>query len=68
LCLLSFSTVAFDEDFEAEVIENQDARIEVSSLSTSPDPELTEVGAQIKPLIYLNIFHVQITVITLNLV
>lgn len=41
--LTLYGSVAFDEDFEAEVTENQDARTEVSILSTSPDPELTEV-------------------------
>nr|XP_043612363.1 uncharacterized protein LOC122584195 isoform X2 [Erigeron canadensis] len=41
--LTLYGSVAFDEDFEAEVTENHDARTEVSILSTSPDPELTEV-------------------------
>lgn len=36
--------VAFDEDFEAEVAENHDAKNEVSLLSKSFDPELTEVS------------------------
>ncbi|XP_071706129.1 uncharacterized protein [Rutidosis leptorrhynchoides] len=40
--LTLYGSVAFDEDFEAEVTENHDARTEVSILSTSPDPELTE--------------------------
>lgn len=38
------SSVAFDEDFEAELAENHDARNEVSLLAKSPDPELTEVS------------------------
>ncbi|GJR57300.1 tRNA/rRNA methyltransferase, SpoU family protein [Tanacetum coccineum] len=41
--LTLYGSVAFDEDFEAEVTENPDARTEVSILSTSPDRELTEV-------------------------
>ncbi|KAJ9556344.1 hypothetical protein OSB04_010958 [Centaurea solstitialis] len=41
--LTLYGSVAFDEDFEAEVTENHDARTEVSILSSSPDPELTEV-------------------------
>ncbi|KAK9079991.1 hypothetical protein SSX86_001666 [Deinandra increscens subsp. villosa] len=41
--LTLYGSVAFDEDFEAEVTENHDARTEVSNLSTSSDPELTEV-------------------------
>ncbi|KAI3821527.1 hypothetical protein L1987_09095 [Smallanthus sonchifolius] len=41
--LTLYGSVAFDEDFEAEVTENRDARTEVSILSTSSDPELTEV-------------------------
>ncbi|KAF9689746.1 hypothetical protein SADUNF_Sadunf01G0124300 [Salix dunnii] len=36
--------VAFDEDFEAELSENQDASNEVSLLGKSPDPELTELA------------------------
>lgn len=39
------SSVAFDEDFEAELSENRDAKIEVSVLAKSPDPELTEVSS-----------------------
>jgi hypothetical protein len=35
--------VAFDEDFEAELSDNNDARTEVSLLAKSPDPELTEL-------------------------
>lgn len=35
--------VAFDEDFEAELSDNNDARTEVSLLAKNPDPELTEV-------------------------
>lgn len=46
-CDISF-TVAFDEDFEAELQDNFDAKTEVSLLAKSADPELTEV-------IYLNI-------------
>ncbi|KAJ1415056.1 hypothetical protein SESBI_18418 [Sesbania bispinosa] len=43
LKLLSlYGSVAFDEDFEAELADNNDARLEVSLLATSPDPELTE--------------------------
>lgn len=44
LKLLSlYGSVAFDEDFEAELSENHEAKIEVSLLTQSPDPELTEV-------------------------
>ncbi|XP_057773845.1 uncharacterized protein LOC130993110 isoform X2 [Salvia miltiorrhiza] len=44
LKLLTFyGSVAFDEDFEAELAENHDARAEVSLLSRSLDPELTNV-------------------------
>lgn len=39
-----FCLVAFDEDFQAEVAENYDARAEVSMLSKSLDPELTDVS------------------------
>ncbi|KAK9275857.1 hypothetical protein L1049_023130 [Liquidambar formosana] len=43
LKLLSlYGSVAFDEDFEAELAENHDARTELSILAKSPDPELTE--------------------------
>ncbi|RZC48081.1 hypothetical protein C5167_041028 [Papaver somniferum] len=43
LKLLSlYGSVAFDEDFEAELAESHDARMEVSLLAKSPDPELTE--------------------------
>ncbi|KAL9326764.1 hypothetical protein ACSQ67_007409 [Phaseolus vulgaris] len=43
LKLLSlYGSVAFDEDFEAELADNNDARLEVSILASSPDPELTE--------------------------
>ncbi|XP_047171687.1 uncharacterized protein LOC124839804 isoform X2 [Vigna umbellata] len=43
LKLLSlYGSVAFDEDFEAELSDNSDARLEVSILASSPDPELTE--------------------------
>ncbi|KAL0372987.1 UNVERIFIED_CONTAM: hypothetical protein Scaly_0980300 [Sesamum calycinum] len=38
-----FCIVAFDEDFEAELAENHDARTEVSMLSRRLDPELTDV-------------------------
>ncbi|XP_076936479.1 uncharacterized protein LOC143603613 [Bidens hawaiensis] len=41
--LTLYGSVAFDEDFEAEVTENHDARTEVSILSASSDPELNEV-------------------------
>lgn len=41
--ILSLS-VAFDEDFEGELADNNDARLEVSLLASSPDPELTEVS------------------------
>lgn len=37
-------TVAFDEDFEAELADNHDTKIEVSLLEASPDAELTEVS------------------------
>ncbi|KAK0586054.1 hypothetical protein LWI29_000225 [Acer saccharum] len=40
--LTLFGSVAFDEDFEAELAENHDAKIEVSLLAKSADPELTE--------------------------
>ncbi|XP_043812569.1 uncharacterized protein LOC110629722 isoform X3 [Manihot esculenta] len=40
--LTLYGSVAFDEDFEAELAENRDARTEVSLLAKSPDPELTE--------------------------
>ncbi|KAK4423009.1 putative methyltransferase TARBP1 [Sesamum alatum] len=44
LKLLTFyGSVAFDEDFEAELAENHDARTEVSILSRRLDPELTDV-------------------------
>ncbi|KAL3619436.1 hypothetical protein CASFOL_037006 [Castilleja foliolosa] len=43
LKLLTFyGSVAFDEDFEAELAENSEARTEVSVLSKSLDPELTD--------------------------
>ncbi|KAE9607417.1 putative tRNA (guanosine(18)-2'-O)-methyltransferase [Lupinus albus] len=43
LKLLSlYGSVAFDEDFEAELADNNDARLEVSILAMSPDSELTE--------------------------
>ncbi|KEH31617.1 putative tRNA (guanosine(18)-2'-O)-methyltransferase [Medicago truncatula] len=43
LKLLSlYGSVAFDEDFEGELADNNDARLEVSLLAGSPDPELTE--------------------------
>ncbi|MQL85825.1 hypothetical protein Taro_018339, partial [Colocasia esculenta] len=37
------SCVAFDEDFEAELSENQEATLEVSMLSKCPNAELAEV-------------------------
>ncbi|XAR70547.1 tRNA (guanosine(18)-2'-O)-methyltransferase [Bertholletia excelsa] len=40
--LTLYGSVAFDEDFEAELSENDDARREVSLLAKSPDSELTE--------------------------
>ncbi|KAH7851816.1 hypothetical protein Vadar_016832 [Vaccinium darrowii] len=40
--LTLYGSVAFDEDFEAELAENYDARREVSLLAKSPDFELTE--------------------------
>ncbi|KAB5573980.1 hypothetical protein DKX38_001174 [Salix brachista] len=40
--LTLYGSVAFDEDFEAELSDNQDASNEVSLLGKSPDPELTE--------------------------
>ncbi|KAM4085526.1 hypothetical protein ACJW30_10G034600 [Castanea mollissima] len=43
LKLLSlYGSVAFDEDFEAELADNFDARTEVSLLAKNPDFELTE--------------------------
>lgn len=44
LCNYHIGLVAFDEDFEAELAENHDARAEVSLLSRSLDPELTDVS------------------------
>jgi hypothetical protein len=38
-------SVAFDEDFEGELADNNDARLEVSLLARSPDPELTKVSS-----------------------
>ncbi|KAL4356052.1 hypothetical protein AHAS_Ahas09G0048100 [Arachis hypogaea] len=44
LKLLSlYGSVAFDEDFEAQLADNNDARLEVSLLARSPDQELTEL-------------------------
>ncbi|KAJ4957121.1 hypothetical protein NE237_013904 [Protea cynaroides] len=44
LKLLSlYGSVAFDEDFEAELVESHDASTEVSLLARSSDSELTEV-------------------------
>ncbi|XP_062217146.1 uncharacterized protein LOC133917161 isoform X2 [Phragmites australis] len=44
LKLLSlYGSVAFDEDFEAELSENHEARFEVSMLAQSPDHEFMEV-------------------------
>ncbi|KAK8520784.1 hypothetical protein V6N13_076919 [Hibiscus sabdariffa] len=40
--LTLYGSVAFDEDFEAELTENHDARTEVSLLSKIQDSELTE--------------------------
>ncbi|GKV10777.1 hypothetical protein SLEP1_g22096 [Rubroshorea leprosula] len=40
--LTLYGSVAFDEDFEAELTENHDVRTEVSLLAKSPDPELTK--------------------------
>ena len=37
--------MAFDEDFEAELSENHEAKFEVSMLSQSPDREFTEVSS-----------------------
>lgn len=52
--MLSLS-VAFDEDFEAELAENRDSRIEVSFLGKSPDSELTEVSYQAGQLLSIPI-------------
>ncbi|KAK6251036.1 hypothetical protein SCA6_005041 [Theobroma cacao] len=41
--LTLYGSVAFDEDFEAELTENHDARTEVTLLAKNPDPELTEL-------------------------
>ncbi|KAJ1299246.1 hypothetical protein BS78_01G517100 [Paspalum vaginatum] len=41
--LALYGSVAFDEDFEAELSENHEARFEVSMLVQSPDREFTEV-------------------------
>ncbi|GAB2211737.1 hypothetical protein Droror1_Dr00025071 [Drosera rotundifolia] len=43
--LTLYGSVAFDEDFEAELTENDDTRAEVSLLAKNPDPELTETQA-----------------------
>ncbi|XVF10929.1 hypothetical protein REPUB_Repub07fG0225600 [Reevesia pubescens] len=40
--LTLYGSVAFDEDFEAELTENHDARTEVTLLAKTPDSELTE--------------------------
>ncbi|XP_052209740.1 uncharacterized protein LOC127813058 isoform X2 [Diospyros lotus] len=40
--LTLYGSVAFDEDFEAELVENKDAKRELSLLARSPDFELTE--------------------------
>ena len=40
----AFLSVAFDEDFAAELSENQEAIFEVSMLSKIPDSELAEVN------------------------
>ncbi|KAJ4826548.1 hypothetical protein Tsubulata_039607 [Turnera subulata] len=40
--LTLYGSVAFDEDFEGELADNHDARTEVSLLSKSLEPELTE--------------------------
>ncbi|CAN6486747.1 unnamed protein product [Victoria cruziana] len=40
--LTLYGSVAFDEDFEASVTENDDARREYLLLARGPDPELTE--------------------------
>uniref|UniRef100_A0A2P2MML1 Uncharacterized protein LOC103490840 n=1 Tax=Rhizophora mucronata TaxID=61149 RepID=A0A2P2MML1_RHIMU len=55
LKLLTFyGSVAFDEDFESELVDNLDARTEVSLLAKSPDAELTEMKMQIA-LLRLNL-------------
>ncbi|CAM0871313.1 unnamed protein product [Alopecurus aequalis] len=41
--LALYGSVAFDEDFEAELSENHEARFEVSMLAQSPDREFTEM-------------------------
>ncbi|XP_024005166.1 uncharacterized protein LOC18030139 [Eutrema salsugineum] len=41
--LTLYGSVAFDEDFEAELSDNNDAKTEVSLLAKNPDLELTEV-------------------------
>lgn len=43
--------MAFDEDFEAELSENHEARFEVSMLAQSPDREFTEVNCTPAPMI-----------------
>ncbi|KAL5815078.1 hypothetical protein ACOSQ3_025873 [Xanthoceras sorbifolium] len=40
--LTLYGSVAFDEDFEAELADNPDAKTEVSLLARSADPEVTE--------------------------
>ncbi|XLS81481.1 hypothetical protein HN51_047312 [Arachis hypogaea] len=48
LKLLSlYGSVAFDEYFEAQLADNNDARLEVSLLARIPDQELTEVSNSI---------------------
>lgn len=54
------SSVAFDEDFEAELAENHDARNEVSLLAKSPDPELTEVSYIIYKF-YVVLYYLMVT-------
>ncbi|CAI9095603.1 OLC1v1031591C1 [Oldenlandia corymbosa var. corymbosa] len=41
--LTMYGSIAFDEDFESELAENQEAKNEVLALSKSPGSELTEV-------------------------
>lgn len=48
--------VAFDEDFEAELADSHDTKIEISLLETSLDAELTEVKSIIFALYVLNVF------------
>lgn len=53
-------SVAFDEDFEAELAENHEARTEVSLLAKSPNPELTEVSSLLYKF-YVVLYYLMVT-------